>query len=91
MWLADRNALLGHTRTAYRIMTAPDLRGRNLGRLLMARRCNGWPPATTATAWSFLAVWMAGRWWPMVGRDPGGFGRPQRDPVAQGRFGEREP
>lgn len=35
-WVADRNALLGHTRTAYRIMTSPDLRGRNLGRLLMA-------------------------------------------------------
>jgi GNAT superfamily N-acetyltransferase len=35
-WAADRNALLGHTRTAYRIMTAPDLRGSNLGRLLMA-------------------------------------------------------
>jgi GNAT superfamily N-acetyltransferase len=35
-WVADRNPLLGHTRTAYRIMTHPDLRGRNLGRLLMA-------------------------------------------------------
>ena len=35
-WVADRNPLLGHSRTAYRIMTAPDLRGRNLGRLLMA-------------------------------------------------------
>ena len=35
-WTADRNPLLGHTRTAYRIMTHPDLRGRNLGRLLMA-------------------------------------------------------
>lgn len=35
-WVADRNPLLGHTRTAYRIMTHPDRRGRNLGRLLMA-------------------------------------------------------
>ncbi len=35
-WVADRNALLGHTRTGYRIMTHPDLRGRNLGRMLMA-------------------------------------------------------
>jgi len=35
-WVADRNPLLGHTRTAYRVMTAPDLRGRNLGRVLMA-------------------------------------------------------
>ena len=35
-WVADANPLLGHSRTAYRIMTAPDLRGRNLGRLLMA-------------------------------------------------------
>ncbi len=35
-WVADRNPLLGHTRTAYRIMTHPDLRGRNHGRLLMA-------------------------------------------------------
>lgn len=35
-WVADRNPLLGHSRTAYRIMTHPDLRGRNLGRLLMA-------------------------------------------------------
>jgi RimJ/RimL family protein N-acetyltransferase/GNAT superfamily N-acetyltransferase len=35
-WVADRNALLGHARTAYRIMTHPDRRGRNLGRLLMA-------------------------------------------------------
>jgi RimJ/RimL family protein N-acetyltransferase/GNAT superfamily N-acetyltransferase len=35
-WVADRNPLLSHARTAYRIMTHPDLRGRNLGRLLMA-------------------------------------------------------
>ncbi|WP_392545195.1 GNAT family N-acetyltransferase [Oryzobacter telluris] len=35
-WVADRNPLLGHTRTAYRVMTDPGLRGRNLGRLLMA-------------------------------------------------------
>ncbi|MFL6078307.1 MAG: GNAT family N-acetyltransferase [Ornithinibacter sp.] len=35
-WVADRNVLLGHTRTAYRVMTHPELRGRNLGRLLMA-------------------------------------------------------
>ena len=35
-WAADRNPMLGHTRTAYRIMTHPELRGRNLGRLLMA-------------------------------------------------------
>jgi RimJ/RimL family protein N-acetyltransferase/GNAT superfamily N-acetyltransferase len=35
-WVADRNVLLGHTRTAYRVMTHPALRGRNLGRLLMA-------------------------------------------------------
>jgi len=35
-WVAGSNTLLAHTRAAYRIMTAPDLRGRNLGRLLMA-------------------------------------------------------
>ncbi|HYN65359.1 MAG TPA: GNAT family N-acetyltransferase [Ornithinibacter sp.] len=35
-WVADRNPLLGHARTAYRIMTHPARRGRNLGRLLMA-------------------------------------------------------
>ena len=35
-WVADRNPLLGHARTAYRIMTAPRMRGRNLGRLLLA-------------------------------------------------------
>ena len=35
-WVADRNPLMSHARTAYRIMTHPDLRGRNLGRLLMA-------------------------------------------------------
>jgi GNAT superfamily N-acetyltransferase len=35
-WVADRNALLGHARTAFRIMTDPSRRGRNLGRLLMA-------------------------------------------------------
>lgn len=34
-WVADRNPMLGHTRTAYRVMTDPGLRGRNLGRLLM--------------------------------------------------------
>ena len=35
-WVADRNPLLSHARTAYRVMTHPDMRGRNLGRLLMA-------------------------------------------------------
>jgi len=35
-WVADRNPLLRHSRTAYRVMTHPDLRARNLGRLLMA-------------------------------------------------------
>ena len=35
-WVSDPNPLLGHSRTAYRIMTLPDRRGRNLGRLLMA-------------------------------------------------------
>lgn len=35
-WVADRNPLLGHARTAYRIMTHPEMSGRNLGRLLMA-------------------------------------------------------
>lgn len=35
-WVADRNPLLGHARTAYRVMTDPALRGRNLGRLLLA-------------------------------------------------------
>ena len=35
-WVADRNPLLAHARTAYRVMTHPDLRGRNLGRLLLA-------------------------------------------------------
>lgn len=35
-WVQGPNPLLGHTRTAYRVMTDPDRRGRNLGRLLMA-------------------------------------------------------
>ena len=35
-WVADPNPLLAHARTAYRIMTHPEMRGRNLGRLLMA-------------------------------------------------------
>jgi RimJ/RimL family protein N-acetyltransferase/L-amino acid N-acyltransferase YncA len=35
-WVADANPLLGHSRTAYRVMTHPGYRGRNLGRLLMA-------------------------------------------------------
>ncbi len=35
-WVGDHNPLFAHTRTAYRIMTHPELRGRNLGRLLMA-------------------------------------------------------
>ncbi len=35
-WVADRNPLLGHSRTAFRIMTDPTRRGRNLGRLLLA-------------------------------------------------------
>ena len=35
-WVADRNQLMAHVRTAYRVMTHPDMRGRNLGRLLMA-------------------------------------------------------
>jgi RimJ/RimL family protein N-acetyltransferase/GNAT superfamily N-acetyltransferase len=35
-WVADRNPLLSHARTAYRVMTRPELHGRNLGRLLMA-------------------------------------------------------
>ncbi|MBD3781505.1 MAG: GNAT family N-acetyltransferase [Micrococcales bacterium] len=35
-WVAGPNPLLGHRRTAYRVMTDPGRRGRNLGRLLMA-------------------------------------------------------
>ncbi|MBM6398936.1 GNAT family N-acetyltransferase [Phycicoccus sonneratiae] len=35
-WSAAANPLLGHRRTAYRVMSDPDRRGRNLGRLLMA-------------------------------------------------------
>ncbi len=35
-WVAGPNPLLAHTRTAYRVMTDPRRRGRNLGRLLMA-------------------------------------------------------
>ena len=35
-WVADRNPLMSHARTAYRVMTHPEMRGRNLGRLLMA-------------------------------------------------------
>lgn len=35
-WVAGPNPLLSHTRTAYRVMTDPRRRGRNLGRLLMA-------------------------------------------------------
>ncbi len=35
-WVADRNTMREHERTAFRIMTDPTRRGRNLGRLLMA-------------------------------------------------------
>ncbi|GGL26516.1 GNAT family N-acetyltransferase [Phycicoccus endophyticus] len=35
-WAAGPNPLLGHRRTAYRVMTDPARRGRNLGRLLMS-------------------------------------------------------
>lgn len=35
-WVRPGNPLLWHRRTAYRVMTDPDQRGRNLGRLLMA-------------------------------------------------------
>ena len=35
-WQRPSNPLLHHRRMAYRVMTDPDLRGRNLGRLLMA-------------------------------------------------------
>lgn len=35
-WHRGPNPLLGHTRTAYRVMANPDRRGQNLGRLLMA-------------------------------------------------------
>ncbi|QIM21186.1 GNAT family N-acetyltransferase [Phycicoccus sp. HDW14] len=35
-WVEGPNPLLAHRRTAYRVMTDPDRRGRNLGRLLMA-------------------------------------------------------
>jgi RimJ/RimL family protein N-acetyltransferase len=35
-WVADRNRMRAHERTAFRIMTDPARRGRNLGRLLMA-------------------------------------------------------
>ncbi len=36
LWVGDPNPLFAHGRTAYRVMTDPDRRGRNLGRLLMA-------------------------------------------------------
>ncbi|MBK9476283.1 MAG: GNAT family N-acetyltransferase [Tetrasphaera sp.] len=35
-WVSSTNPLLAHRRTAYRVMTEPSRRGRNLGRLLMA-------------------------------------------------------
>ncbi len=35
-WVEAANPLHAHTRTAYRVMTDPSRRGRNLGRLLMA-------------------------------------------------------
>lgn len=35
-WVADRNRMRAHERTAFRIMTDPARRGRNLGRLLLA-------------------------------------------------------
>ncbi|MGG5260474.1 GNAT family N-acetyltransferase [Phycicoccus avicenniae] len=35
-WASSSNPLLGHRRTAYRVMTDPERRGDNLGRLLMA-------------------------------------------------------
>jgi len=40
-WAVGRNPLLSHVRTAYRVMTDPDRRGRGLGRVLLAamHRC----------------------------------------------------
>lgn len=35
-WVQDPATLLAHRRTAYRVMTDPDKRGRNLGRILLA-------------------------------------------------------
>ena len=35
-WVQGPNPLLGHTRTAYRVMTDPDHRGRGLGTILLA-------------------------------------------------------
>lgn len=35
-WVAGPNPLLAHRRTAYRVMSHPERRGRNLGRLLLA-------------------------------------------------------
>jgi RimJ/RimL family protein N-acetyltransferase len=35
-WVADGNPLFDHTRTAYRVMTHPEMQGRNLGRLVLA-------------------------------------------------------
>ncbi|MFN2319559.1 MAG: GNAT family N-acetyltransferase [Dermatophilaceae bacterium] len=35
-WVQEPVTLLAHRRTAYRVMTDPDKRGRNLGRILMA-------------------------------------------------------
>ena len=35
-WVQEPVTLLAHRRTAYRVMTDPDRRGRNLGRILMA-------------------------------------------------------
>jgi len=35
-WVREPVTLLAHRRTAYRVMTDPDKRGRNLGRILMA-------------------------------------------------------
>lgn len=35
-WAAESNPMIGHARTAYRVMTDPGRRGRNLGRLLLA-------------------------------------------------------
>ena len=77
-WVRDPAALLAHRRTAYRVMTDPDKRGRNLGRILMAAmhraaRGEGVEIATlTVRGGLGLEEFYAGCGYAEVGRIPGG-------------------
>lgn len=77
-WVAGPNPLLAHRRTAYRVMSDPARRGRNLGRLLMAAmhrvaRADGVELAELGVrGGTGVDAFYAGLGYAEVGRLPGG-------------------